>query len=150
MPRVPHTGTVGAMDAQLLTMDREECLSLLAGEQVGRIVHGHGPLPTILPVTYVLDAETIVFRTVAASRLVATAGSLVAFEVDEMEPALHAGWSVVVQGRLERVTDAQEVQRLSALVEAWAPGERDALLRIHPSLVNGRRIVPGTGGATRA
>ncbi|RJK98322.1 pyridoxamine 5'-phosphate oxidase family protein [Vallicoccus soli] len=130
-------------------MERAECLALLADQQVGRVVHGGGPLPAVVPVTYALDGEDVLLRTLASSQLAAAVGRVVAFEVDEVEPALRAGWSVVLQGRLERVTGPEQAERAERLVEAWAPGPRDLLLRVRPTLVSGRRIRPATGARAR-
>jgi uncharacterized protein len=49
------------MDIRLL--DRDQCLSLLAGDEVGRLAVIVGNTPTIFPVNYALDGDTIVFRT---------------------------------------------------------------------------------------
>lgn len=81
-------------------LERRECLRLLAQAPVGRIVHTRQALPAVLPVNFALDTDdSVLLRTSSASELVrAIEGSVVAFEVDEVDAATHSGWSVVVTG----------------------------------------------------
>jgi len=49
---------------------------------------------------------------------------------------------VLVTGPCRRIEDPEEVQRLSSLdLEAWAGGNRHALMAIAPSETSGRVIV---------
>lgn len=61
---------------------------------------------------------------------------------DRIDDAFSQGWSVLVRGPARRVSDAEEVRRLSAWVYStpWAGGDRDLWVRIEPSSVTGRRI----------
>lgn len=108
-----------AVDRNGLTvLSREESLALLASKRVGRISVTMRALPTILPVTYVLDAKTesIVFRTGYGTKLYAAGrNSVVAFEIDEIDEATRTGWSVVAIGTASEVTDRQELDRLAQL-----------------------------------
>ncbi|MGH8964472.1 MAG: pyridoxamine 5'-phosphate oxidase family protein, partial [Actinomycetes bacterium] len=75
-------------------LDEAECLSLLAGKTIGRIVFTDSALPAAQPVTYFLDGEEVVFRTGGGGKLAAaTRGAVVAFEVDEFDTGSHTGWS---------------------------------------------------------
>jgi hypothetical protein len=50
------------------------------------------------------------------------------------------GWSVLVTGRVRRVS-RDELRQLETLgVEPWAGGERTVYLRLEPREVTGRRI----------
>ena len=64
-------------------------------------------------------------------------------EADSVEPALHTGWSVVVNGRGEVVMDPTEVQRLAELVHPWSRGERSNVVRIHIEQLTGRLYAGG-------
>jgi uncharacterized protein len=129
----------------LEVLSREECLELLASASIGRVVFTDGGLPVILPVTFVLDEEAIVFRTQSGSRLATkTAGSVVAFEVDDAELALRVGWSVSVCGQ---ATTEPISPSLAQRLQAWAPGRRDQVVRIPLTLVSGRRIPPRPAGS---
>lgn len=124
-------------------IDRSECLELLAADVVGRIgivVHG---APLVLPVNYVLDGEAVVFRTGPGSKLAAAERAPACFEIDGFDRESHAGWSVVVSGRLEEVTEHQhaELARLKDLgITPWIPEGRDHWMRIVAGHVSGRRV----------
>ncbi|MCX5367500.1 pyridoxamine 5'-phosphate oxidase family protein [Streptomyces sp. NBC_00124] len=126
-------------------LDRQECLSLLARPQIGRIVHTRKALPAVLPVNFGLDDGAVVLRTSAASELArAIDGVVVAFEADEVDAVAQSGWSVVVTGRATVVTDPAEHERLRRVgPRSWAPSAREVFVRIEPELVTGRELVGG-------
>ena len=129
-------------------LDREECLELLGAREVGRIGIIVGSQPVILPINYRLAPDgQIVFRTDPGMKLDAATRSNVALEIDELDPATRTGWSVLVQGRAEEISeyDDRTTRELSALpVEPWAGGEKAHWVRIVASSITGRRLVaPG-------
>lgn len=68
-------------------------------------------------------------------------GAEIAFEADQMDPAFRDGWSVVIQGRVEEITDPDELRHVRALpLRPWTPGAKDHYLRIEPGAVTGRQI----------
>lgn len=119
-----------------------ECLALLSRGGVGRIAFTQGPAPVILPVNYALDGVAVVLRTAADSHLASLPdGEGVALEVDQVDPDYHTGWSVLLRGRLDRVTDPAELRRCRELpLGVYAPGTRDQWRRISPATITGRRI----------
>ena len=128
MPMTRHM-TPGEVDRNgLEVLDRAACLRLLEQTTLGRVAVTVGALPAVLPVNYRLVDGRIVFRTSEGSKLdAATRNAVVAFEVDEMEPVGHTGWSVMVTGLTREVTDAPELDVLErANVPHWVPlgGER--------------------------
>jgi len=48
----------------LVELSRDECLELLGPMSVGRIAYTTDDGPRVLPVNYVLEADSVVFRTV--------------------------------------------------------------------------------------
>ena len=66
-------------------IDREECLRLLAGEEVGRLAVIVGGEPAIFPVNFVLDGETIVFRTDDGTKGAGRSSARGCFEVDGID-----------------------------------------------------------------
>jgi nitroimidazol reductase NimA-like FMN-containing flavoprotein (pyridoxamine 5'-phosphate oxidase superfamily) len=126
----------------LEVLGRDECLRLLGTASIGRVGLHWDALPTVLPVNFVLDGDRVVFRTGRGTKLAAaSAGSVVAFEVDEVDAWYHDGWSVVVTGKASTVTDPDDVARLQLLpLRSWAPNRGDALVSIEPTLVSGRRL----------
>jgi nitroimidazol reductase NimA-like FMN-containing flavoprotein (pyridoxamine 5'-phosphate oxidase superfamily) len=127
---------------QFERMEAEECLRLLEAEDVGRLAIVQGRVPTIFPVNYVLDGDSIVFRTAPGTKLTHGDGTLVAFEIDHLSREAREGWSVVVTGRLEEITPAgAEADRLDRLpLTPWAGGDRDHWMRLGLGIVTGRRI----------
>lgn len=63
-------------------LDRDECLRLLAGDEVGRLAVVEGRMPVVFPVNYALDGDTIVIRTDAGTKLGAAGRAPACFEVD--------------------------------------------------------------------
>ena len=128
--------------SNLVTLDRQECLRLLAGETVGRVVHTDRALPACTPVNFRLVGEAVVFRTAASSRLAAaTADAVVAFEVDDIDPETSTGWTVLVTGVATAVRDVSALVRLDQLgLVAWAGGDRQHWVRIALADVSGRRV----------
>jgi nitroimidazol reductase NimA-like FMN-containing flavoprotein (pyridoxamine 5'-phosphate oxidase superfamily) len=129
----------------LEVLDRDECLRLLAADEVGRLALVDGGAPVVFPVTYGLDGEAIVFRTAPGTKLAVGPRGPVAFEVDSFDRRARTGWSVIATGRLEEVThfDSPTFRRVRDLpVEPWAGGERPHWMRLVPSRITGRRIVP--------
>jgi nitroimidazol reductase NimA-like FMN-containing flavoprotein (pyridoxamine 5'-phosphate oxidase superfamily) len=126
----------------LEVLDREECLRLLADGTIGRLGLTSGALPTVLPVSYRLVDDRIVLRTNVGSKLeAATSGTVVAFEVDDVDPVWHTGWSVVVTGVARQVVDPDALARIAeAKVPRWAPMGADRYVEISLELVTGRRI----------
>lgn len=129
----------------LEVLDREVCLSLLSSTHVGRLALSIDALPVILPVNFVVHDEKVVFRTAPGTKLSAAARSaVVAFEVDDIEPLRHEGWSVLVTGRAHEVSDPALVKELNRLpLRPWAPGSRDHFIAIDVDRISGRRLHTG-------
>lgn len=129
---------------QLQEIDARECWELLAGGTVGRIgviVEGR---PEIFPVNYSLDAsESVIIRTAIGTKLEAAVNHHVVFEVDEIDPDLLSGWSVVVHGV------AHHTGRVAEGRNPLKPWRDDTpyLLRIAASSLSGRRIHHHPDGA---
>lgn len=130
--------------ADLAELWREECLRLLAGELVGRVVHTEAALPAAHPVIYHLDGEEIVFHTGDGSTLAAAAGNhVVGFEVDAFDVAGRTGWSVLGVGVAYEVTDRERLAALAArLPEPWAAGRSGHVVAVPLQRLTGRRLSP--------
>lgn len=135
--------------AHVLT--RDESLALLPTVPVGRLVFTERVLPAVVPVNFLVDHGRIVLRTGATSSLsAAVRGSVVAFEVDQIDSEARQGWSVVVTGRASEVQNPLELHRLSGLpLLPWVGGQLDHFIVIPIELVNGRRIGGRPWTATR-
>ena len=126
----------------LEVLERDQCLLLLAGRTLGRLGISAGALPVILPVNYRLVGDRIVFRTSPGTKLdAATRNAVVAFEVDDMDPFDHTGWSVLVTGIARPVDDPADVATLArAGIPRWAPSEGEHIVELPLTMVSGRRI----------
>jgi nitroimidazol reductase NimA-like FMN-containing flavoprotein (pyridoxamine 5'-phosphate oxidase superfamily) len=133
--------------SRLGTIERDECLRLLAGDEIGRLAVVAGNTAVVVPVNYALDGETIVFRTDAGTKLDDGPRARASFEVDCFDRERRTGWSVVATGRLEEVTpyDAATFARVRLLsVDPWAGGDKAHWMRLVPDRLTGRRIREGT------
>ena len=128
----------------LEVLSREECLRLLAGSVVGRVVVTDRALPAAFPVNFTLFDDDVVFLSSDGSKLEAvTTGQVVAFEVDEIDPRSQTGWSVLIQGWAGLIEDPAELERARALgLQPWAPRLPGQFVRIRSELVSGRRLLP--------
>jgi len=127
----------------LEVLDRATCIDLLAHRRfLGRLAIVADGRPLIFPVNYIFDNESVVFCTASGTKLnVIADGADVAFEVDDSQPLHHSGWSVLVQGHAEVVTDPEEVARLQrGPLRPWAKGTRANWVRISVAEISGRRI----------
>lgn len=128
----------------LQVLDRAACLALLAQRSLGRIALSVGALPTILPVSYRLVGEQVLLRAGAGTKLdAALHRNVVAFEVDDLDPLGHTGWSVVVTG-IARMVPAGEVPDGPTLdhVPGWVAYDDPHLVAIPTDRVEGRRLDP--------
>jgi nitroimidazol reductase NimA-like FMN-containing flavoprotein (pyridoxamine 5'-phosphate oxidase superfamily) len=133
-PSAPHPGS--------MKLGTHACWDRVATHGIGRVGLSTSSGPAIIPVNYTVDNHTIVFRTASESATAATVDTEVAFEVDQVDEQLSQGWSVLMIGRAERVTDRAAVQRLADEPGAtpWAGGRRDLVIRIVPTRITGRLI----------
>lgn len=117
------------MKAEHDSLDTQQCLRLLAGMAVGRIIYTRDAMPAVLPVRFRIDTEgSVVLAQGADSDLVrAVDGAVIAFETGEVSGADGSGWSVTVLGRANVAPDPA------------ADGDR-VLIHIHPEVVTGRRL----------
>jgi uncharacterized protein len=140
---VPDSGPVAR---EMLDLPRAECLRLLAANRFGRLAVALAEgAPVIRPVNYLFDesSQSIVFRTAHGSKLHAVLQTNeAAFEIDGLDEGSRTGWSVIIHGVAEEVTNQAEVRRLDGLgVTPWAPGRKRRWVRIRARTVTGRRIV---------
>lgn len=120
----------------------EECLRLLATVPVGRVVFTQHALPAAYPVNFTTLPDGVAFRTRAGGGLdLAVRGSVVGFQADAYDPDRRSGWSVLVVGHAEEVTDPEVVRSVEhAAGPSWAGGRRERLLKVRHERVTGRRV----------
>ena len=131
----------------------KECLRLLATKRVGRLGFVVDGQPMVLPVNYGVQGDVVVFTTGEGTKLDAAVRAKVAFEVDDVDDRTGCGWSVLVQGVAQDITDdtdwfAESLRQ--AATPTWLPIAPDHYVRIDPSRVSGRRVSPPAAGTCPA
>lgn len=126
-------------DEPVREMDVEECWDFLASQELGRLAFRLVDETHIVPVNYVVDDGTLLFRTAAGNKLFGVElGGQVAFEVDVVEG--ETARSVVVRGRARRLSEA-EAHRVELLpLHVWVDTRKDEVVAIEPLAVTGREI----------
>lgn len=121
-------------------IDEDHCWNLLAGTDVGRLATVLDGQPEIFPVNFVVDNNSIVFRTAEGTKLAhVTAHHQVAFEIDRWND--DGGWSVVLKGTAEKITDAAELQRAEKLpLLPWVPTVKVNYVRVTAAEISGRHF----------
>ena len=121
----------------------EECLDLLRARSVGRIAVIVDGVPVVLPVNYRLVETTgvtwVAFRT-RPGNVIEHGTDNVAFEIDDVDPVHHQGWSVLVRGTMHHVDPDVAEFRERFDPEPWLLSERDSWLVIQPFAITGRRL----------
>ncbi|MBA2444387.1 MAG: pyridoxamine 5'-phosphate oxidase family protein [Nocardioidaceae bacterium] len=124
-------------------LSAQECARLIAGGGVGRIAVCTPMGPQIYPVAFVVASEAIIFRTTPYGTLGTLGlGTAAAFEVDDLDPAQQAGWSVVATGLAQAMSDPDEIADLRERGEPqpWVDGLRTLYIRLKWRTITGRRI----------
>jgi len=137
---------------QAQPLDRGACFELLRTVGIGRIAWATDDgRALVLPVNFVVDGDAVVFKTAHGSKLTAVSeGRPLSFEADDMEPALHVGWSVLITGVAEVVTEPDEIRRLEELPLApWGRTPKPFFVRLPAGEPTGRRLPLHPGGVTR-
>ena len=112
-------------------LSQAECRHLLRSRTLGRVALVRDALPRIVPVEYVYDETSVLFRTESDAKLQAAApGDVLAFEVDAYDPDSGDVASVHVLGRTSMFTH-------EGATDAATSHE---YVRLHCEIVSGRRV----------
>ncbi|GAT08130.1 pyridoxamine 5'-phosphate oxidase family protein [Mycolicibacterium novocastrense] len=127
---------------ELEDLNRRQCLDLLQGVRVGRLVFTEDALPAVQPVNFRLWHDDVVIRVAGGPKLAAaTDNQVVAFQADELDADLRTGWSVTVVGHAEPITDVDELLEVAGtFIQPWVDGRRDHFVRIRTEKMTGRRF----------
>ncbi|AZM74098.1 helix-turn-helix domain-containing protein [Streptomyces sp. KPB2] len=140
----PGRGGPGAHPV-LVRLSEQECWQRLGTHGIGRISYTVGPgkeAPVVVPVNFLVDGRSVVYRTDPAGVAGIRAGEPVAFEVDHVDEQTGSGWSVLLSGTAEHPTEHESLEALARRRGAgpWAGGRRDLWVRVLPHQVSGRVI----------
>jgi uncharacterized protein len=120
-----------------------ECLRLLAEsakeDHVGRLAVSDGRSPLVIPLNFTVHDRSVLVRIGPGLLSEIAPDSLVAFEVDRVEPEHGLAWSVLVRGLASAIVPS-ETDLGAALPEPWVPEPGHKVLFIRPDIVTGRRF----------
>lgn len=125
------------------TLTTDECWEHLGRYELGRLVTSVAGTLDIFPVNYVVDAESVVFRTAEGSKLLElTVNDEVLFEVDDYTDT--TAWSVVIRGHARRLESFEEIQAAEELpLQPWIPTRKYNFVRISADSLTGRDFKRG-------
>ena len=135
---------------QGIELSTPESWTLLGDAVVGRLAVMIDDRPDIFPVNHLVDHGSVVFRTAAGSKLAASAGHWVAFEVDGYDLLTASAWSIVLKGKAQQVNRLYDVLEVIELpLFPWHSAPKPHFIRIEPESITGRRFEVA-GGARSA
>lgn len=122
-------------------LDRAQCLDLLRSAHIARVVLSIKCIPVALPVNAAVQDDCVIFSTDSGSKLTASVeGQVVSVEADHMDFTYRTGWSVLLTGRAQLVTEAADIEWASSRLQAWVPEPHSFLVRVQSTLISGRRF----------
>jgi nitroimidazol reductase NimA-like FMN-containing flavoprotein (pyridoxamine 5'-phosphate oxidase superfamily) len=132
-------------ESPVTKLSDEQCWKLLGGSSFGRLATSALGMVDIMPINYVVDKGTLVFRTAPGSKLLEiSVSNIVAFEIDNYRA--NDAWSVVLKGTAEMITNPYDIVLAEALpLNPWVPTDKPIFVRITPTDITGRHFSFGTG-----
>jgi Pyridoxamine 5'-phosphate oxidase len=139
-------GPGGGARRVLERLGEAECMELLAGGGMGRLVFNSRYGPTALPVEYKIDEGSLVLGTwdpVFDEDLrtgIEHADYHVAVEADQINPEAREGWIVLVRGAAHHLdTEAERAPFIGAGLEPWIEEVPAHFIRVNPTTIYGVR-----------
>ena len=118
--------------------------SALDSTNIGRLAYCTDFGPRIVPMNYTVVSDALIFRTGMDTE---ASGHVidhpVAFEVDQVDEFLQAGWSVLVVGHA-RLMDEGSLRLLDLWQspQSWPEGRRPLVIELPLTTITGRRVHP--------
>ncbi|MCD4525115.1 pyridoxamine 5'-phosphate oxidase family protein [Nocardioides sp. cx-173] len=126
----------------------EECWELLELEEFGRLAYRLVDEVHIVPINYLVDNRSLLFRTASGNKLLAAAlQSDVAFEIDWHD--LEGAWSVVARGVLRRLEEDEQGRADDLAGRPWVSTPKYDVVELIPVAVTGKRFRLDLGDVTR-
>jgi nitroimidazol reductase NimA-like FMN-containing flavoprotein (pyridoxamine 5'-phosphate oxidase superfamily) len=121
-------------------LSEDECWSLLSSMSLGRLVTLLNGELEILPVNFVTQRRTVLFRTAQGTKLYsAVMNARVAFEADDHTVA--EGWSVIVKGTAHLLSaNAEILEAEEAPLLSWPATLKPIYVRVLAMEITGRRF----------
>ncbi|GAB3713812.1 pyridoxamine 5'-phosphate oxidase family protein [Mariniluteicoccus flavus] len=125
------------------TLADDECRDLLRTHTIARIGWESSVGPQVIPVTYRVDGDTVVFRTAPGSILAELrTGARVVVQIDEFDTETRTGWSVMARGTASSPTDPDALVGLWSHdgPAPWAGNDRNLFIVVAIEGVSGRIV----------
>lgn len=125
----------------VVVLTDEQCWERLRSQELGRLVTRVADVLDIFPVNYVVDGQSVLFRTAQGSKLFElTVNDEVLFEVDDHTDT--DAWSVIVRGRAHPLDRSADVERADGLgLRPWIPTLKYTYVRVEATSVSGRAFL---------
>ncbi|HEX3222783.1 MAG TPA: pyridoxamine 5'-phosphate oxidase family protein [Nocardioides sp.] len=125
------------MQEPVTVLSVEECWELLEAEEFGRLAYRLVDEVHIVPINYVVDGRSLLFRTTSGNKLLAAAlHSDVALETDWHDD--RTAWSVVARGHLRQLEEDEEHRVDSLPLHPWVDTLKYDVVELLPETVSGR------------
>ena len=123
-------------------LDHQACMTLLARQTVGRLGYIDDGWPIVVTVNFVSTDDGIVIRSLPGGKLFAALrGDVVCLQADYVNPRSKSGWSVLVHGPLEVISDPQSLRLAwENDPEPWVDSDSWEWLRLRPLSATGRTV----------
>jgi nitroimidazol reductase NimA-like FMN-containing flavoprotein (pyridoxamine 5'-phosphate oxidase superfamily) len=124
----------------ITVLDDDEAWNLLSSVALGRLVTFFGGQLEIFPVNFVVQHQTVLFRTAEGTKLFTTVmNEKVLFEADDHTTV--EGWSVIVRGTARILSSSAEIHEAEASgLMPWVATEKLRFVRITPSEISARHF----------
>jgi nitroimidazol reductase NimA-like FMN-containing flavoprotein (pyridoxamine 5'-phosphate oxidase superfamily) len=120
-------------------MTTDECWEMLRSEEFGRLAFRIVDEVHITPINYVVDGDTLLFRTAEGTKLLAVViGTQVAFEIDSYGET--SARSVVLRGTARLLPEDEEHRAEQLPLRPWVPTLKYNVVEITPTVVTGREF----------
>jgi nitroimidazol reductase NimA-like FMN-containing flavoprotein (pyridoxamine 5'-phosphate oxidase superfamily) len=121
-------------------LDQAECWRLLQNAHLGRLATAFDGRVDIIPLHYMVDGESLLFRCAAESRFGEYSERHdVAFEIDGEDSRWY--WAVTVHGKAERLVGDDAIRESGAMkLISWSPTNRFDFVRLVPEGLTGARV----------
>ena len=118
-----------------------ECRRLLSSTDIGRLGYASADGPRIVPMNYTVAGDRLIFRTAPETEAGRCAnGHPVAFEVDQFDEFLRAGWSVPAPARPARSPRMSFGCSTVPTPDPWPEGWKSIFLQLPLTKIAGRRV----------